>query len=607
MPHPRGCSGSTMVLLVALGVSAGACPKTLRGQSGGERAGGMRVGTPRAACESASGQEPGAVAGRRITAIAVVTHGPITLPGAIRVPLHATTREATIRDQLLFAVGDFVDTLRIAESMRQLRRLPYLAGAATTAECRADGAVLTVSTRDAWSIKPRLSLNRGNGGVAGIEETNLFGTGRGARVYARSDRGQSGLGVAYRDPTLFHGRIIGTMSRDTYRDGGAWAGSLRTKGAGVFRDWGLALDVRQSTRRSIVTTRAGTTPGDTVRRQNAAILVSRRMTYSTGGATFLVLGADAERTALVAGATVPLAGPPRVRRTFAGIDVGLTRLSGVYITAPWLLPVPGSRSARYAPAEIPLGFELEAVASIGRDVGAGLPASRMDVWGGRVWTLGWKPAVAGGNTSTPRAVLSTDLWASGYRTLRRGDWSAGALRGSVALVAPASHGLWSSRVSAEELVDPDPDVRSLAMAEPALRAIPPSSRLAQNAMSASLERSVHLIGAHRGYALDAALFGAGSMRWDRAAPLLPLAGSRAPPRGTAGLPPVRYGGAERLYVGTVGVGLRLVPVRFGRATLRLDVGLPVIGSPQVSGRPYVGFSITPAFGSGRHRDGTTAP
>ena len=546
-----------------------------------------------------------AVSGRRISAVTIAPRGLARLPGALGASLHVTTREATIRNRLLFAAGDSVDTLRVAESVRQLRRLRYLSGAVVTAACDTGGSVvLTVATRDAWSMKPRLSGGGSAGAVVGLEESNVLGTGRAVRVYARSDRGQFVVGAGYADPTLFGGRAFGTVSHDAYRNGGAWNAALRTKEVGVFERWGVGLTARQSARQSVAI--QGVAPGDTVHRASAALLVRRRLTFAPVAATFLLAGVEAERTVLVAGADLPLAGPSAVRRTFAGLDLGLGRRTGRYDDVPWLLPQAGDDAARFAPAEIPVGVEGEAVVSAGRDFATQMPMARIDVWAGQVWHVGESVGAGPVNSAdeTPRALLSSDVWASGYRSLGTGGgkWSAGALRGSLALLTPATRGLWSARLSAERLVDPDPDVRSLTMADPAGRALPRGSRLAETAVSASLDRTIHFTAPRRGYVLDGAVFGAGSVRWDGASPQS-AAGRLASDRGVT-LEVPESAGSERLYVGSLGVGLRLTPTRFGRATIGLDVGFPVLRSPQVARRPYVGVSITPPFGAGRRRDGS---
>lgn len=589
-----------MPLLAVLAVFALWAGSTLRAQT-------TKVGAPataRTACVADPARGVAGMSGRRITTVRIASTGPERLPGGLGTPLHVTTRDATVRSRLLFAPGDTVDSLRVAESLRLLRRLRYLAGAVVTATCDSagGGVALTVATRDAWSMKPRFSSG-GSGTAAGLEETNLFGTGRAVKAYVRSEQGQIIVGAGYADPTLFGSRVLGTASHDAYRDGSAWNAALHSQDAGVFQLWGLGVVARRSARQSVTRTTGGV-PGDTVLRSAGSVLVRRRVAYAPAGATFLLVGAEAERTVLVAGADLPLAGPPSVRRTFAGLDLGMGRRAGRYDIVPWLLPQSGDEAAHFAPAEIPVGFEGEGVLGLGRDLAARVPAGRVDLWAGRVWHVaGMRRDGVDGASGTPRALLSSDVWASGYRSLGTGggEWSAGTLRGSIALVAPARRGLWSTRVSAERLIDPDPDVRGLAMADPALRALPRGSRLAETALSASLQRSVHLLGARRGYVLDGVAFGVASARWDGATPVS-LAARRmgSDPLATEQATPA---GAENVYVGSLGLGLQLTPTRFGRATLGVEVGFPVVRSPQVRGRPYVGLSVTPAFGFGRRRGG----
>jgi hypothetical protein len=168
-------------------------------------------------------------------------------------------------------------------------------------------------------------------------------------------------------------------------------------------------------------------------------------------------------------------------------------------------------------------------------------------------------------------------------------------------VTPAPHGLWLANLSGERLIDPDPDVRRLLMVDRVQRALPPGNRLAETAVSASLERTVQLLGARRGFALDGAMFVAGSARWDVAVPLPAGARTAALLGAESDHPPVT--GVERLHVGSLGVGLRLIPTRFGQSTLGVDVGFPLLRSAQVPGRPYLAVSIRPGFGLSRERDG----
>jgi acyl-coenzyme A thioesterase PaaI-like protein len=550
----------------------------------------------------------GPLAGRRIAEVRIVTQGPVALPGGVGALLHVTTREETIRSRLLFSAGDTLDTLRVAESVRRLRRLRYLHGAAVMASCdSAGGVVLAVVTRDAWSMQPRLSAAGSGTAVAGVEETNLLGTGRAGRIYARSDHGQLGVGAAYTDPSLLGARLVATISHDSYGDGGAWSASAQTREAGVFDAWGFSASARKSARRT-VTPAPGAALGDSVYRTSAAVLARRRLSLASGTATYLLVGAELERTLVVSGPDLPLAGPSTVRRTFAGMDIGVGRRAGQFTTIPWLVPVTDEESARLAPPEVPVGLEGEGVVAVGRDVTAARPAARVDLWLGRVWSAGTQrvaqPAALA--TQEPRAVIAADLWASGFRPLTSaGEWSAGAIRSSITAVSPAPRGLWLARLSGEHLMDPDPDVRRLLMGDDAQHALPPGSRLAEFAVSGSLERTIPLLGARRGFVLDGAMFVAASARWDVAVPLSAAARSAGLLEAASDLPVVS--GMEHVHLGSVGLGLRLSPTRFGQSTFGLDVGVPLLRSPAVRGRPYFALSIRPAFGRNRGRGSGSVP
>ena len=104
--------------------------------------------------------------------------------------MHRTTRENVIRGQLLVKEGDVYNPRELSESERILRGNPFLFDAAVVPVNYADGLVdIRVTTRDLWSIEPRLSFSREGGqtqGTIGIEEENFLGTG--ALVGAEFDR-----------------------------------------------------------------------------------------------------------------------------------------------------------------------------------------------------------------------------------------------------------------------------------------------------------------------------------------------------------------------------------------------------------------------------------
>lgn len=534
----------------------------------------------------------GSLSGRQIAWVHVVTLPPDPLPGAAAVldGLHVRTRPSIVRRELLFAAGDTVDSLSVSESLRRLRRLRYLAdvqlatspvGADSVLVACSDSSVsraavpqpmtasigLTVTTRDAWSTRPNLRVGSGTtGSVVGLEERNLMGTGRVAKAYLRTDNGRLGAGVAYVDPWLFGHDVIGSVSRDVFRDGAAWQAAVSTHERSVFAPWVIELAVVQSAR-AAYRGAYGVAHGsvrDTVRRRSAHLLFEPLIVASSFGATRLLLGVEGEQTREVVSPTAPVLGPIDVHRSFAGVDVGLAHHTARYESNDWLLPQPikGSRAL----VDIPHGAEGEVIAAVGRDFRAGRPAIKLDAWGGRMWSPGHQ------------SLVTADAWASGFRTGQ--EWSAASARGALDAYRESVRGLWIVHMAAEEITDPDPTVRALSSFDPTIPSLPSRSRLAEAAVAGSLERTLHLRPVTHSYMLDVAAFGAGSFRSDPVATV-----------------------NDQFGIVAVGAGLRLSPMRQGVATLRLDVGIPVMHSAGLTSRPFVALSISPWLGAGRQRDG----
>ncbi|MEO7104334.1 MAG: hypothetical protein ABI311_13135 [Gemmatimonadaceae bacterium] len=533
------------------------------------------------------------MSGRRIAWVNVVTLSPEPLPGVAATinHFHVRTRPSTIRRELLFAAGDTVDSVSVSESLRRLRRLRYLAdvqlavspadtlaqvlqdtnacyGRATVSQRLAPVGVpaaigLTVTTRDAWSTRPSLRVRSGTvGSVVGLEELNLMGTGRAAKAYLRTDNGSVGAGVAYVDPWLGGRDLIGRLSRDVFKDGGAWRASVGTHQRSIFDPWVVELALSQSARSAYAGSH--TALGDTVRRRSAILLFDRVLAASPFGATRLLFGMEGEQIREVALPTAPVLGPLDVHRSFAGIDVGLARHTAQYGLNDWLLPQSTGGVARLV--DVPQGTEGEAIVAVGRDFLTTRLAIHLDAWSGRIWS------------PDKHSLVTADVWASGFRT--GPEWSAASVRGALGAYRAATRGLWSARLAAEELSDPDPTVRALSTFDPTIPSLPPRSRLAEAALAGSLERTLHLRPITHSYMLDAAAFGAGSFRWDPAASV-----------------------RDQFGIAAVGVGLRLSPLRQGIAILRLDIGIPVAHSAGLASNPFIALSISPWLGTGRQRDG----
>ena len=502
----------------------------------------------------------GSLAGERIASVEVSTLAPDRMPGAAGAlsVLHVRSGKEMIARQLLFRAGEPFDTLRALESIRRLRRQPYLADASVDLNECVDSANVSrtlhikVVTRDSWSTQPTIKVRSSSTATVGLEERNILGTGRSMKAYVGSDAGRIGLGVAYTDPWLFDSPLSATLSRNVFRDGRDWRATLATRPHSVFDRWNAELSLARSRRISLVAP-------DSLQRSAASLIVNRLWRSSTTSATSVIAGVEGEKTQMSVSNDMPLVGPPSVNRSFVGFDLGLTRHSALYQVVDWYLP--GS-----AATDLPLGFEGEGVIGLGRDFAAHTPAVHVDTWGGRIWM--------------PRHNLfaTTDLWVNGF--VHNRNWSAGSTRAAFSLFKQAPRGMWMLRLAGEQLTDPDPDVRALATIDPTLRALPQRSRLAESALAASLERSAHLVPLTRGYVIDGALFGALSSRWDPAASK-----------------------SDRVSLGVVGAGFRLTPTRLGRASVRFDVGYPVIASPGVARRLFFGVTLSPWIEAGRSRAG----
>ncbi|HEV7836447.1 MAG TPA: hypothetical protein VGO75_00150, partial [Gemmatimonadaceae bacterium] len=387
-------------------------------------------------CRTVPVAELGSLNGHAISALVVTTSPPDRMPGAAGAlgALHVRTAEGTIRRQFLLHEGEPFDTLRAIESIHRLKRQPYLADVTLElSECVAvPGEVSTVAlhltTRDSWSTRPTIKVRSSSAATIGLEERNVFGTGRSMKTYLSSDAGRTGVGIAYSDPWVFNSPLSAGVSRNIYRDGNDWRASLGTRERSVFDAWNANASFVRSDRVSRTTL-------DSLRRTAGSFLVSRRLFASPTGATSLLAGFEGEKTELSVARDAPIVGPSAVRRNFAGVDLGLAHRSALYQTVDWYLP-------RGAIADLPLGFEAEGVVGFGKDFAANARAIHVDLWGGRMWL----PA--------PDLLVTTDVWFSGYS--RKGAWDAGTSRGALSLFKRAPRGMWTLRLAGEQLTDPDP-------------------------------------------------------------------------------------------------------------------------------------------------------
>lgn len=121
--------------------------------------------------------------------------------------LHVRTREAVLRRELLFRIGDCYDPFLLAESERLLRAYDFLTRAEVAGTRNADGDwQVSVNTQDDWSTRVDVRLRVDEGlqleGIS-LNEENLIGTGQrlGAFFFEREVTREYGL--SYFTPQLF--------------------------------------------------------------------------------------------------------------------------------------------------------------------------------------------------------------------------------------------------------------------------------------------------------------------------------------------------------------------------------------------------------------------
>lgn len=508
---------------------------------------------------------PAAYSGLRIGGVEVSSRAPEARSAIERLVsgLHVATRESRIRRELLFAPGDTVDTLRVAESLRRLRSLGFLDDVVLEARRCGEAPVvdLHVVTRDAWSTTPEVKVRSASTAV-GVSERNVLGTGVGVRFALQAGASGAGILATARLPALPDPTLLTELGTVRFADGNASYASVGTRNAAAGAAWTVFARGATSEREPRAT------PGLLLDRSSATLLVGRRLAAASperAAAIYALAGAEMERADVVAAMTEPVLGARTLHRRYAGLDAGVARVSTRYDALSWLLPRGGI-------VDVPRGTEGELVLGLGRDGQTGAPATHWDAWAGRA--ISW-PASG--------TLLLGDVWTSGFAG---GDLlSTSTVRAALTARRRAPGGSWTARLAGERLGNPDPDVRALATLDPVAPTLPPLTRFAETALAASVERGWRLAGLTRSIDLGGALFTAGSYRWD----------------------PTAAVHREELGVGVVGLGLRLDPSHSARASVRLDLGFPVVHSGVVRNRPYVALSVVPWPFDGRRRDGRNLP
>lgn len=482
-------------------------------------------------------------------------------PTNARSGLHPVSRADFIRRQLLFAPGDTVDTMRVGETMRRLRRRRLFSDAVLMAQrCKPAGSVdLVLRTRDSWTLRPTARLRSANSLSIGIEEKNLFGTGRTVAVTSELSKWGTGAGVTLVDPWLFGSDVEGSFRIAKLGGSRALRVGLRNHEYSVFEPWRAEGSVARS---SYADTGAVDRPLHALR---AAVLVGRRVGASRTSVTMLLAGVEFDSAAAISPSRRVTAGAPAGTphvRSFVGGDVGVLHRTARYDTASWVVPGRGF-------LDVPLGWEADGVLGIGHQRDVRTPALKLDAWVGRVWV----PARG--------RILMVDGWASGYAG--RGLDANRIARLSAAWYEEGWRGMWGARLTAERLHQLDPDLRALSLlplADHTAPAVRPYAVRGGSSIAGSIDRAVHLCRVGATSVVDAGAFVAGSYRWQ-----------------VSDVP------EGQLRAGVAGARFRLLSANGAVSSVRVDVGYPVILSDVLARKPFAVLTIGTLFDVSRQRDG----
>jgi hypothetical protein len=502
---------------------------------------------------------PDSVSGAFIRAVSVETVAPIALPsaGSWLTGLRRRTETSVVARQLLFARGDRLDSARVAETLRRLRDQRLYADILLTVTRCADGDTvdLHLVTRDAWTLRPIARIVPPATVSLGVEDRNILGTAR--TLLVSNDQTANGHGgtAAVVDPWLFGTNVIGAARISDVAGTHLLRSSLRTHEHSTFDRFRMDAAIgRQKFSDSIADERPIRSGYEVA---HAGLVVdSTRFT-----AVSVYAGGEHEDGEFISILPGDDGIPHLHRRDFIGLDAGVQLRTVRFETANWFTDGRGL-------LDVPTGLQADLLTSVGADPADHEPALRYDGWIGKMWTPSYGQ------------LFTVDAWANGYLGPVRPN-HVDRVSASGFLAAP--RGFWGGRVMLEQLIQLDPDLRMLALAragaDPSFAAVPSEMRSANRALVANVERSVHIRPVARASMVDAALFAAGSLRWD----------SPARP-------------AEHFRVGVVGGRLRLFSANGTFSSMRVDVAVPVAANASVVHRPLLSIGLTSLIDAPHLRD-----
>jgi hypothetical protein len=159
--------------------------------------------------------------------------------------IHITSRKSLIEKYLLFRVGDPLNFDELAETERNLRAT----GLFRYVRIHAEGTKVVVETGDAWTLLLRGSLSN-KGGVttysAGIEETNLLGTGRQLKFLYDNGTERISRSFTFADPAFLRPYTLLRVLFSDLSDGTVYEGLLQRPFYALDTPWAAGVSYRQA-------------------------------------------------------------------------------------------------------------------------------------------------------------------------------------------------------------------------------------------------------------------------------------------------------------------------------------------------------------------------
>ncbi|HET6629205.1 MAG TPA: hypothetical protein VFG91_05495 [Woeseiaceae bacterium] len=165
---------------------------------------------------------------------------------------HIVTRDAVIRQQLLFREGDPFSKRLLDESARLLRENEYLYTATVEPLRYADGVVdVVVRTRDLWTLMPGVSISRSGGENdwrVSLSEKNLLGRGMRLRLSHEKDVDRQATTFEFSDRNFGHSWVSVALGLSDKSDGSTYLVDVARPFYALNSRWSAGFSFRDDER-----------------------------------------------------------------------------------------------------------------------------------------------------------------------------------------------------------------------------------------------------------------------------------------------------------------------------------------------------------------------